>query len=236
MKEIYPLSLQIAIFFGSININNIYQIAKLMNDKYKEDIIKNANIFQLNNIILFPDSPIMRLEAMEQFKHHNLFVIQNNNRADYIFNNLNDNIENSKMEIDNIFDIVIEKLYDFFYECKFPVNRIGIVETFVSEQVSDMKTLCKTECVATGFNINESYKINFENFQVYDNIRIFNNLIKTRVPQILKGKKLFYIQRDLNSGIVGQGIDKKFLNIFKKEAQKLLENNVIENLYKQVLK
>jgi len=235
MKEIYPLSLQIALFFKSININNIYKIAKLMNDKYKEDIIKDANIFQLNNIILFPDSPIMRLEAKEQFKN-NLFVIQNNNRADYIFNNLDDNVENYKKEINNIFDVVIEKLYDFFYECNFPVNRVGIVETFACEQSSDIKTLCKTNYIATGFNINESYKINFENFQVYDNIRIFNNLINTRVPQILNGKKLFCFQRDINSGVVGQGIDKNFINIFKRETQKLLQDDIIENLYKQVLK
>lgn len=235
MKEIYPLSLQIALFFKSININNIYKIAKLMNDKYKEDIIKDANIFQLNNIILFPDSPIMRLESMEQFKH-NLFVIQNNNRADYIFDNLDDNIENCKKEINNIFAIVIDKLYDFFDECKFPVNRIGIVETFAAEQVSDIKTLCKLNDTTNGFNINESYKLNFESFQVYDNIRIFNNLINNKIPQKLKDKKLFYIQRDINSGIVTQGIDRNFINIFKRETQNLLQDDIIEKLYEQVLK
>jgi len=235
MKEIYPLSLQIALFFKSINVNNIYQIAKLMDDKYKEDIVKNANIFQLNNIILFPDSPIMRLESKEQFKN-NLFVIQNNNRADYIFNNLDDNVENYKKEINNIFDVVIEKLYDFFYECNFPINRIGIVETFACEQSSDIKTLCKTNDIINGFNINESYKINFENFQVYDNVRIFNNLINIRTPQILKGKKLFYIQRDINSGIVMQDIDRIFINTFKNGTQQLLQDKSIEILYKQVLK
>lgn len=235
MAEIYPLSLQIAMFFKSMEIRNIYEIAKLMNEKYKGNIIKNAVIFKLNNIMLFPDTPIMRLESMEQFKHE-LFVIQNNNRADYIFNNLNDNIENSKSEINNIFDTIIEKLYDFFYECKFPINRIGIVETFASEQISSIKTLCKADDIVNGFNINESYKIDFDKFHIYDNIRIFNNLVNNKIPQILKNKKLLYLQRDINSGIVVNNIDKNFIVAFKNETRRLLQDDNIENLYKQVLK
>lgn len=234
MNKIYPLSLRIAIFFKNMNISDIYKIAKIMDkETYKE--LKNNDVFKLNNLMLFPESPIMRLETIEQTKQR-FFTIQNNLRADYIFYSLHDSIESSQKEIDFIFDTIIEKLYDFFDECNFSINRIGIGETFASEQISEIKTLCKKD-TTTRFNINEIYRINFEKINVYDNIRVFNNLMNNnKIPQILRSKKLFYIQRDINSELVqGQYIDKSFVKNFKDGVKKLFKEDEIRQIYKRVL-
>lgn len=237
MKEIFPLSLQIALFFRSINTTNIFKLAQILNDKYKKYFVNDEGVLQLNNSLLFPDTPIIRLESVELLKKI-LFILQNNNRADYIFYNYDDNIENCNKIINQIFDITIEKMYDFFVECGFPINRIGAVETFAVEQELDnnIKTVYKSDGYVNTFNINEGYKVNFGNFQVYDNIRVFNNFTNNRLPPKLKNKKLLYIQRDINSGIIEQGIDKFFINIFKKESQSLFQNDNIREIYKRILR